>query len=73
MKVVIPVVVEMTDEQVAAYANEYGLTPPGSGPYVREIAADIREYVLGCVQESAAFGEIGDGYGTRGAEVSIRR
>jgi hypothetical protein len=29
--------------------------------------------VLTCVQDSAVFGEIGDGDGTRGATVGIKR
>ena len=39
----------------------------------KDIVEDVRSYVLTCVQDSAALGEAGDGKGTRGADVSIKR
>ncbi len=41
--------------------------------YAREVVEDVQRYVLTCVQDSAAFGETGDGNDTRGAGVSIKR
>jgi len=72
MRIQIPLVVEMTDDQVRNYANEYGLPRKGGRLMAKEIVEDVRSYVLTCVQDSAAFGEIGLGDGTRGAFVSIR-
>jgi hypothetical protein len=71
MQIKVPVIIEMTDEQVADYARTYGLPADGGKLYTREVVEDVRAYVLGCVQESAAFGETGTGDG--GASVSIGR
>jgi hypothetical protein len=68
MRIQIPLVIEMTDEQVADYAREYGLSLPVRA---KDIVDDVRSYVLTAVQDSPAFGEIGNG--TRAAEVSIKR
>lgn len=72
MRIVVPVVIDMTDAQVADYAAEYGLPRKGGRLMAKELVEDVRSYVLGCVQESAAFGEVGDGRGTRGADVSLK-
>jgi hypothetical protein len=73
IKIQIPIVIEMSDQQVEDYAREYGLPRQGGELRAKEVVDDVRTYVLTAVQDSAAFGETGDGKGTRGAEVSIRR
>lgn len=72
MRIQVPLVIEMTDEQVRQYAGEYGLPAQGGKLYAREIVEKVQGYVLTCVQDSAAFRETGDGTGTRGASVSIK-
>ena len=71
MRIQVPLVIDMTDEQVKQYADEYGLPALGGKLYAREIVANVQSYVLTCIQDSVAFGETGDG--TRGAAVSIKR
>lgn len=73
MRIQIPLVIEMTDEQVKNYADEYGLSRDGEKLMAKTVVEDVCSYVLTCIQDSAAFGEIGDGAGTRGATVSIKR
>ncbi len=73
MRIAVTLVIDMTDEQVKQYADEYGLPAKGGTLYAREVVEDVRSYVLTCIQDSAAFGETGDGNGTRGAEVTIKR
>jgi hypothetical protein len=73
MRIHVPLVIEMTGEQLAAYASEYGLPRHGGRLTAKEVVDDVQGYVLTCVQESAAFCEIGDSEGTRGADVSIKR
>jgi len=75
MRIQVPLVVEMTDEQVAQYAAERGLAAEGKSglPRARDVVKDVQSYVLTLVQDSAEFGETGDGNGTRGADVSIKR
>jgi hypothetical protein len=75
MRIAIPLVIEMTDEQVEQYAAEYGLPLPVSDGKVRarDVVDDVRSYVLTCIQDSTAFGETGVGDGTRGADVAIKR
>jgi hypothetical protein len=73
VRIAITLVIEMTDEQVRQYADEYGLPASGGRLYAREVVEDVQSYVLTCVQDSAAFGETGDGNGTRGADVSLKR
>lgn len=71
IRVQIPLVVEMDEAQVAAYAKEYGL-PHHDGPLrTKDIVDDVQASVLSCVQDSAAFGSAGRG-GSRGADVSIK-
>ena len=70
MRIAVTLVIEMTDEQVAAYADEYGLPRKGGKLMAKEVVEDVRSYVLTGIQDSAAFGEAGDG--TRGADVSIK-
>jgi hypothetical protein len=73
MRIAVTLVIDMTDEQVQQYADEYGLPAKGGRLYAREAVEDVQRYVLTCIQDSAAFGEAGDGNGTRGAAVSIER
>lgn len=72
MRIAVTVVIEMTDEQVKDYADEYGVPRNGGRLYAREVVEDVRGYVLTAVQDSPAFGEIGDGKGTRGADVTVK-
>jgi hypothetical protein len=71
--VVVPLRIEMTDEQQRQYAATYGLTVVNGKVRARDVVDDVQSYVLTQIQESAAFGEIGDGNGTRGADVTIKR
>jgi hypothetical protein len=73
MRIAIPLVIDMTDEQVEQYAAEYGLPASNGKVRARDVVDDVRSYVLTCVQDSAAFGETGTGDGTRGADVTIKR
>lgn len=73
MRIQVPIVIEMTEQQVQQYANEYGLPAAGGKLYAREVVEHVQSYVLTRIQDSAAFGESGDGNGTRGAEVTIKR
>ena len=73
IRIQVPLVIEMSAEQVAAYAAEYGLPREGGPLRARHIVEDVRSYVLTAVQDSPAFGEImHDGVGARGADVSIK-
>jgi hypothetical protein len=60
--------INMTAEQVRAYAADHGLPHPHR---VKDVVSEVRGYVLSCVRDSAAFGA--DGAGGRKADVSIRR
>ena len=73
MRIAVTLVIDMTDEQVQQYADEYGLPAKGGRLYTREVVEDVQRYVLTSVQDSPAFGETGDGNGTRGATVDIKR
>ena len=57
MRIAVTLVIDMTDEQVKQYADEYGLPAKGGTLYAREVVEDVRSYVLTCIQDSAAFGE----------------
>ncbi len=61
MRIMIPLVVEMTDEQVADYAAGEGLPHDGGKLMARHVVEDLRRNVLHIVQESFA------------ADVSIKR
>jgi hypothetical protein len=50
MRITIPVVVEMTDEQVSEYATAYGLPRGGGRLYAKEVVEDVRENVLNGVR-----------------------
>jgi hypothetical protein len=65
IRIQVPLVIEMTDEQVKDFADMRGWAGVGK-PTAREITQDVRSYVLTAIQESAAFGD-------DGAEVSIKR
>lgn len=71
MRIQVPLVIEMTDEQVKQYASEFGLPAQGGTLYAREVVEHVRGRVLASVQDSVAFGETGDG--TRRAGISIKR
>jgi hypothetical protein len=62
MRIQIPIVVEMTDDQVREYADEYTLNDTS----FKTIREDVRSYVLTCIQNSPAFAEID-------ADVTIKR
>ena len=67
IRIQVPLIIEMTAEQVQAYADEYGLGDGTGRPVpAKVIVEDVRSYVLTCIQDSAAFGEIG-------ADVSIKQ
>jgi hypothetical protein len=70
MRIAVTLVIEMSDEQVQGYADEYGLPRKGGRLYAREVVEDVRSQVLTGIADSTAFGERGDG--TRGADVSIK-
>ena len=60
MRIVVPVVIDMTDEQVKVYADEYGLDVRGDGmPAAKDMVADVRSTVLTAIQGSPAFYESG--------------
>jgi hypothetical protein len=62
MRIQIPIVVEMTDEQVQAYANDYALDDTRA----KTITEDVRSLVLTAVQG------LFDGIAV-GAAVTIKR
>jgi hypothetical protein len=63
MRIQVPLVIEMTDEQVKRYAAEYGL-PHHDGPLrAKDIVEDVRSSVLSDAQ--GIFGDF--------ADVSIKR
>ena len=67
MRIPITLVIEMTEQQVENYADEYGLPRNGAGTVMaKDIVDDVRSYVLTEIQGSAAFGE-------GCADVSIKR
>jgi len=70
IRIQVPLVIDLDDEQEAAYAREYGLPRKGGKLMAREIVADVQSYVLTAIQDSAAFGETG---GQRGASVTLKR
>jgi len=72
MRVTVTVVIEMTGEQVRDYASSYGLPREGGTLRARHVVEDVREYVLNAVGESPAFGETGQGDGTRAATVTLK-
>ena len=65
IRIQVPLVIEMTAEQVQAYAAAYGLGDSSGQVRAREIVEDVQSYVLTAIQESATFGETG-------ATVSIK-
>ena len=65
IRIPVPLVIEMTPEQVQVYANENGLPRDGGPLRNREIVEDVRAYVEHVVQESYSFGN-------GGADVTIK-
>jgi hypothetical protein len=60
MRIQIPVVVEMTDDQVAAYGLEFGLPHDGTTKLMaRHVVEDVRSYVLTDLQGST-LGQFAD-------------
>lgn len=55
MRIVVPVVVDMTDPQVAEYAADSGI-----GTRAKDVVASVRSYVLTAVQESPALAGTAD-------------
>ena len=67
MRIAVTVVIEMTDEQAEAYANEYGLDRTGTGRLMtKTVVEDVRGLVLSTIQGTL------DGIGS-GADVSLKR
>ena len=66
MRIMIPIVVDMTDAQVKDYALEYGLPREGGKLMAKEVVDDVRSLVLTGVQSLGAFAD-------DGADVSIKR
>ena len=66
MRIAVTVVIEMTDQQVAGYADVNGLPEPTRA---KDVVEDVRAYVLTRIQDSDAFGDQG---GYRGADVSLK-
>jgi hypothetical protein len=67
MRIAITLVIEMSDAQVADYAEYAGIPQQATGHFrAKDIVEDVRGYVRNCVQDSAAFG---DG----AADISIKR
>jgi hypothetical protein len=65
MRILVPLVIEMTDEQVKEYVAECGL-PHHDGPLrAKDIVEHVRGSVLYGIQEMADFGN-------GGADVSIK-
>jgi hypothetical protein len=69
IRVQVPLVIEMSAEQVAHYAAANGLPHEGGTLRARHIVDGVRGCVLAALQDSPAFEEID---GIRGADVSIR-
>lgn len=59
MRIAVTLVIEMTDEQVKVYADEYGLAKPGFRLYARDVVEDVRSAVLAAIQGSPVFCEGG--------------
>ena len=65
MKIPVTLIVEMTDAQVAVYAEEYDLPRAGGRVMARDVVASVRAAVLTELQNGPAFHE-------SGAEISIK-
>lgn len=67
MRIAVTVIIEMSDAQIAAYAEEYGIPQQPTGHHrAKDIVDDVRSQVLTGISGSTAFG---DG----AADVSIKR
>jgi hypothetical protein len=55
MRIVVPVVVEMTSQQVGAYAGEQGLPHCGYVLHDSDIREDVRSVVLAAIKASPLF------------------
>jgi hypothetical protein len=64
-RIAVTVVIEMTNEQERAYADEYGIGDASGKFTKKQLVNDVREYVLTSIQHSAAFG-------SGGADVNLR-
>jgi hypothetical protein len=52
MRIAVPLVIEMNDEQLANYAKFNGL---GEKPRAKDVVAEVRSYVLTCIQDAGDF------------------
>jgi hypothetical protein len=66
MRIQVPLVIEMTDEQVKEYAGFAGLPHHGGPLRAKDVVDDVREHVLASVQAL-------DDLCSVGADVSIKR
>ena len=64
MRIAVTLVIEMSDQQVADYAEEYGLAMPGTKAPARVIVDHVRSWLLSDVKRSV----LGDM-----ADISIKR
>lgn len=70
MRIAVTVVIDMTDEQLRAYAAAHGLPEPLRA---KNVVDDVQPRVLAAVRDSSTFGETGDGHGARRADVTLKR
>lgn len=67
MRIAVTLVIELSDQQVADYAERAGIPQQATGHFrAKDIVDDVRGYVRNCIQDSAAFGD-------SGADISIKR
>lgn len=64
MRVQIPLVVDMTDEQTRRWAEEHGIAEVGGHLYARDVVNSVQAAILDEVQDGQLNGR---------ADVSIRR
>lgn len=59
MRIVVSLVIEMTDEQVKGYVAEFGLPFHGGPLRARDVVSSVREAVLSDIQ-GGSLGEFAD-------------
>jgi hypothetical protein len=59
IRIPVPLVIELTDDQEAVYCEEYGLVRDGVMPLAREVAESVRAAVLAQLQHGPVFCESG--------------
>lgn len=67
MRIMIPLVIEMSDEQVSAYGVKTGL---GNKPRAKDMVDRVRANTLAAVSEYPLFAALPNG--SKGADVSIK-